>query len=89
VPNERERALLIPMVILTVVILSIGLFPWIAVGLLKNVVVQFVPSLLPGQFAPLTGIFSAITIVLVAFVVLTALFYALRRSCSGTRGRRI
>ena len=77
-PNEKERALLVPMGILTVVILGIGLFPWLAIELLRNVVVQFVPSLSPGQFLPITEIFRTISAALAALIGLTGFFFGVR-----------
>ncbi len=77
-PNERERTLLVPMGILTVVIVGIGLLPWLTIDLLKNVVMEFVPSLNPDQLVPLTGIFRTISGALAALIGLTGLFFGLR-----------
>ena len=77
-PNEKERTLLVPMGILTIVIMTMGLFPWLAIGLLKNVVMQFVPALSPGEFVPITGIFRTISLVLAALIGVTGFFFGLR-----------
>lgn len=77
-PNEKERTLLVPMIILTIAMLAIGFFPWLAIGLLKNVVLQFVPALSADRFGPITEIFRTISIVLAGFVGLTGFFFGLR-----------
>ena len=64
--------------ILTAVIVGIGLLPWIAIELLKNVVMEFVPALTPDQFVPITGIFRTISASLVALIGLTGLLFGLR-----------
>ncbi len=78
VPNEKERTLLIPMGILTVFMIGIGFFPWFAVMLVKNVVLQFMPvGSLPffQEILPTFGMFST---VLIAFVGLFLFFLGLR-----------
>lgn len=77
-PNEKQRTLLVPMSILTVAMLAIGLFPWLAIELLKHVVMQFVPALSSDQFVPVTDIFRTISIVLGGFVGLAGFFFGLR-----------
>lgn len=77
-PNEKERTLLVPMGILAVVIVGIGLFPWLTIDLLKNVVMEFVPALTPGQFVPMTEILRTISAALAALTGLAAFFFGLR-----------
>jgi hydrogenase-4 component B len=78
VPNERDWTLLIPMGILVVFMLTIGLFPVLPVILLRNVVTQFLPVEQSYQFDAVIPIFQAISISLVSFAGLFALFFGLR-----------
>lgn len=78
VPNEKELALLIPMGILTFFMIMIGLFPWMAVLLVKNAVLEFIPVGSLPVFQEIMPTFQVISVVLTAFVGLLLFFLGLR-----------
>lgn len=77
-PNEKENTLLIPMGILTAFMLAIGFLPWLAIGLVKNVVMQFIPGTSFNQFITITSTFQTISLVVLAFAGLFGFFFGLR-----------
>ncbi len=77
-PTEKERTLLLPMVVLTIAMLAIGFFPWLAVELLMNVVRELVPGLPAAQFTPVLGIFRTISAIVIGLAAVTAFFFGLR-----------
>ncbi len=77
-PAETEWTLIAPMVTLAVVIVAMGLLPWLAVILLRNVIIQFVPALSPDDFLFVTETLRTVSTVFTGLLVLTGVFLGLR-----------
>ena len=77
-PNEKESTLLVPMGILTFFMMAIGLLPWLAVLLLKNVVMQFLPTGSSDIFQAILPTFRTISIALSGFAAVFLFFFGLR-----------
>ncbi len=77
-PDEREKTLLLPMIILIVVMFAIGLSPWLGIILLKNVVKQFLPVNSFSQIESLIPLFNSISIGAGIFLVFIVILFALR-----------
>ncbi|MCL4510469.1 MAG: hypothetical protein M1470_05305 [Bacteroidetes bacterium] len=78
IPNEKEMTLLIPMGVLVIVMLAIGLFPWLGIELLRNVVMQFLPAGSLDQFEAVIPVFRTMSVVLAGFLGLFGFFFGLR-----------
>jgi hydrogenase-4 component B len=84
VPPEEKLAegsvfMLTPMIVLGVIIVIIGLFPLLALPLLKNVVGQFVPRVAPAGWENIMALFGRLSLALIVLGGLILFFVALRR----------
>ncbi|MHB1686731.1 MAG: proton-conducting transporter transmembrane domain-containing protein [Ignavibacteriaceae bacterium] len=77
-PNEKEFSLLAPMVFLVVIIFTIGLFPYLAVFLLGNVVKQFLPTDSFVEFSQILMTLKMLSNYLLIFGSLIIFFYVIR-----------
>jgi formate hydrogenlyase subunit 3/multisubunit Na+/H+ antiporter MnhD subunit len=78
IPSEKESFLLFPMIILVFVIVMIGVFPILSIGLLAHVVGQFVPDVLTAALPEIISSITTISIATAVFICLIIFFLSVR-----------
>lgn len=76
--NEKDPSMLIPMVVLTVVMLFIGLFPVFIIRFLESAVRQFVDNPTAGYLQGNFTVFNSISAALSIFIAVVVFFYIIR-----------
>lgn len=77
--SEGSALLLAPMFVLGIAIMCIGLFPWLVLPLLKNVVAQFLPGIVATEWEQLLSLFRRLSLATAVLGGLSLFFLALRR----------
>ncbi|MEG8946703.1 proton-conducting transporter transmembrane domain-containing protein [Rosettibacter firmus] len=77
-PNEKNRLLLTPMLILTGMIIISGIFPYVMLILIKNILYQFLHYDFEKDFKFISDIYGSISIVLLVFLALALFIYFIR-----------